>query len=104
MVRPWGEAKATSASRPSRLTRAGSGRGFSPGPLLCAAASRRRVERRRTEVQIPRPRRKRAARVHDALIASVAVANDLPLYTVNPEDFAGIDELTLVAVPLPDLA
>jgi len=38
------------------------------------------------------------------LIASVAVANDLPLYTVNPEDFAGIDELTLVAAPLPDLA
>lgn len=48
--------------------------------------------------------RKRAARAYDALIAAVAVAQDLPLYTVDPEDFAGIAELELVGVPHPDRA
>ena len=38
------------------------------------------------------------------LIASVAVANDLPLYTCNPSDVTGIDELELAAVPHPDAA
>lgn len=46
--------------------------------------------------------RKRAARAYDALIAAVAIAQDLPLYTVDPDDFAGIDGLLLVAVPHPD--
>ena len=46
--------------------------------------------------------RKRAARAYDALIAAVAVANDLPLHTVNPSDFEGIAELEIVAVPHPD--
>jgi predicted nucleic acid-binding protein len=46
--------------------------------------------------------RKRAARAYDALIAAVAVANDLPLHTVNPHDFEGIDNLEVVAVPHPD--
>ena len=36
------------------------------------------------------------------MIAAVAVANGLPLYTCNPEDFAGIDGLTVIAVPHPD--
>jgi predicted nucleic acid-binding protein len=45
--------------------------------------------------------RKRAARAYDALIAAVAVANELPLYTVNPLDFEGIAELTVVPVPHP---
>ncbi len=40
-------------------------------------------------------------RALDALIASVAVANDLPLYTCNPSDFTGMSGLTLVAVPHP---
>lgn len=44
--------------------------------------------------------RKPAARAYDALIAAVAIANDLPLYTVNPADFAGIDGLDLVPVVL----
>ena len=46
--------------------------------------------------------RKPAARAFDALIAAVAVANDLPLYTVNPQDFRGIDGLAVVDVPHPD--
>jgi predicted nucleic acid-binding protein len=46
--------------------------------------------------------RKPSARAFDALIAAVAIANDLPLYTVNPKDFTGIDDLDVVAVPHPD--
>lgn len=46
--------------------------------------------------------RKPAARAYDAMIAAIAVANDLPLHTCNPRDFTGIDDLTVVAVPHPD--
>jgi tRNA(fMet)-specific endonuclease VapC len=46
--------------------------------------------------------RKPAARAYDAMIAAIAVANDLPLYTCNPQDFAGIDGLVIVRVPHPD--
>lgn len=46
--------------------------------------------------------RKPTARAYDALIASVAVANDLPLYTVNPADFIGITGLRVVEVPHPN--
>ena len=42
------------------------------------------------------------ARAYDALIAAVAVAQQLPLYTVNPRDFDHISSLELVAVPHPD--
>ena len=45
--------------------------------------------------------RKPQARASDALIAAVAIANDLPVHTCNPSDFAGIDDLRVVAVPLP---
>ena len=37
----------------------------------------------------------------DALIGSVAVANELPVYTCNPDDFTGMAELELVVVPHP---
>ncbi len=46
--------------------------------------------------------RKPAARAYDALIAAVAIARDIPLYTVNPADFTGIDALDVVVVPHPD--
>lgn len=46
--------------------------------------------------------RKPKARAYDALIASVAVATGLPLYTVNPDDFADIAGLDLRPVPHPD--
>jgi tRNA(fMet)-specific endonuclease VapC len=46
--------------------------------------------------------RKAKARTYDAMIAAVAVANDLVLYTCNPDDFTGIDNLRVVAIPHPD--
>jgi predicted nucleic acid-binding protein len=46
--------------------------------------------------------RKPAARAYDALIAATAIANGLPLYTVNPDDFRGIRKLELVEIPHPD--
>jgi predicted nucleic acid-binding protein len=46
--------------------------------------------------------RKASARAYDAMIAAVALANGLPLYTCNPDDFAGIDGLTVIEVPHPD--
>lgn len=46
--------------------------------------------------------RKPSARAYDALIASIAIARGLPLYTVNPNEFKGIRSLELVSVPHPD--
>jgi predicted nucleic acid-binding protein len=40
-------------------------------------------------------------RAYDVLIAATALANGLPLYTCNPKDFAGIDGLIVVPVPVP---
>jgi tRNA(fMet)-specific endonuclease VapC len=45
--------------------------------------------------------RKAHARSFDAMIAAIAIANGLPLYTCNPGDFEGIDELEVVGVPQP---
>ena len=44
--------------------------------------------------------RKPSARAYDALIAAIAIANGLPLYTTNPDDFIGISELDLIPLPL----
>jgi tRNA(fMet)-specific endonuclease VapC len=46
--------------------------------------------------------RKIQARGYDAMIAATAIAKDLPLYTVNPVDFSGIDALDLRPIPHPD--
>lgn len=45
--------------------------------------------------------RKPSARAYDALIAATAMSKNLPVYTCNPADFAGIDGLVVVAVPVP---
>jgi tRNA(fMet)-specific endonuclease VapC len=36
------------------------------------------------------------------MIAAIAVANDLPVYTCNPANFRGIDGLEIIAVPIPE--
>jgi predicted nucleic acid-binding protein len=48
--------------------------------------------------------RKSNARAYDALIAATALSHDLPLYTCNPGDFAGIEGLEVIAVPVPTQA
>ncbi len=48
--------------------------------------------------------RKPAARSYDAMIAAIAVAADLPVYTCNPNDFEGIAGLEVLVVPHPDHA
>ena len=45
--------------------------------------------------------RKTAARAYDAMIAATAIANDLPVYTCNPDDYGEIAGLEVVAVPVP---
>lgn len=45
--------------------------------------------------------RKASARTCDAMIAAVALASELPLFTCSPADFMGIDGLTVVAIPHP---
>ncbi len=45
--------------------------------------------------------RKIRVRQKDAMIAAIALANELPVYTCNPRDFEGIDGLEVVFVPVP---
>lgn len=54
----------------------------------------------RVAASLRRSGRKPAARAYDALIAATALAHDLPVYTANPRDFAGIEGLEVVDVPL----
>lgn len=55
----------------------------------------------RVAASMRRAGRKHAARTYDAMIAATALANGLPLYTCNPDDFRGIDGLDVIAVPVP---
>lgn len=71
---------------------------FEPIPFDAAAAR----AFGRVAASLRRTGRKPAARAYDALIAATAVANGMPLYTCNPADFDGIDDLVVVAVPHPD--
>ena len=42
------------------------------------------------------------ARSYDAMVAAIAIANDLPLYTANPDDVVGIDGLDVRPVTAPE--
>lgn len=56
----------------------------------------------RVAASLRRAGRKEKARALDAMIAAVASANELPVFTCNPDDFAGIDGVDVVPVPHPD--
>ena len=45
--------------------------------------------------------RKVAARRRDAMIAAIALAKKLPVYTCDARDFEGIDGLEVVLIPMP---
>jgi tRNA(fMet)-specific endonuclease VapC len=45
--------------------------------------------------------RNTTARSYDAMIAATALVNALPVYTCDADDFAGIDGLDVVAMPVP---
>lgn len=48
--------------------------------------------------------RKPRRRLADLMIASIAIAEDIPLFTTNPKDFVGLDDfLTIVTVDRPVL-
>lgn len=69
-------------------------------PLPFDASSARAFGRVATALR--RAGRQVRPRAFDALIAASAIARELPVYTCNPRDFAGIEELTVVPVPHPD--
>ena len=73
---------------------------FDPIPLGAEAA---RIYGRVTAAVITAGRKPRR-RIADLMIASIAIAEDLPLFTTNPGDFTGLDHLlTLVPVTRPQL-
>lgn len=69
-------------------------------PLPFDAAAARAFGR--VAASLRRSGRKVQSRAYDAMIAAVAIANGLPLYTCNPHDFVGIDGLVLVSIEHPD--
>ena len=71
---------------------------FDPLPFDAAAAR----AFGRVAAELRRSGRRVQARAFDAMIAAVAVANDLPVYTCNPRDLSGIEALTVVPVPHPE--
>jgi predicted nucleic acid-binding protein len=68
---------------------------FDPVPFDAEAA---RIYGRVTAAVIAAGRKPRR-RVTDLMIASIAIAEDLPLFTTNPGDFSGLDQL-LNVVPV----
>ena len=56
----------------------------------------------RVAASLRRSGRKPAARAFDALVASIALANQLDVYTCKADDFAGIEGLGVVSVQHPD--
>jgi len=87
--------EAERAARQAHLQQAESD--FEPLPFDAAAA---RVFGR-VAASLRRAGRKPAARAYDAMIAATAIAAGLPIYTCNPDDFNGIDDLEVVGLPVP---
>jgi len=84
------------AARQAHLQQAESD--FDPIPFDAAAAR----AFGQVAASLRRSGRKSAARTYDAMIAATSMANGLPVYTCNPSDFAGIENLEVVAIPHPD--
>lgn len=70
---------------------------FEPLPFDAAAAR----AFGRVAASLRRAGRKTSARSFDAMIAATALSHQLPVYTCNPGDFVGIDDLEVVVVPHP---
>lgn len=70
---------------------------FDPLPFDAAAAR----AFGKVAADLRRAGRKAAARAFDAMIAAIAIANALPVYTCNAAAFSGIDNLEVVVVPHP---
>ncbi len=70
---------------------------FDPLPFDAAAAR----AFGRVAASLRQAGRKSSARAYDAMIAATALSRNLPVFTCNPADFAGIDGLAVVAVPVP---
>ena len=70
---------------------------FDPLPFDAAAAR----AFGQVAASLRRAGRKTAARAYDAMIAASALANELPVYTCNADDFDEIEGLEVVAVPDP---
>jgi tRNA(fMet)-specific endonuclease VapC len=73
---------------------------FDPLPFDAAAAR----AFGRVAASMGRAGRKPAARAYDAMIAATALAQQLPVYTCNPDDFSKVDDLTVVPVAVPPSA
>lgn len=70
---------------------------FDPLPFDAAAAR----AFGQVAASLRRAGRKTAARAYDAMIAAIAVANGLAIYTCNPDDFVGIEGLDVMAIDVP---
>lgn len=70
---------------------------FDPLPFDAAAAR----SFGQVAASLRRAGRKTSARAYDAMIAAVCVASGLPIHTCDPDDFSGVDGLTVVDVPHP---
>ena len=69
---------------------------FDPLPFDAAAAR----AFGQVAASLRRAGRKPAARAYDAMIAAIAIANQAPVYTCNPNDFRDIDGLEVVSIPI----
>jgi predicted nucleic acid-binding protein len=74
---------------------------FTPLPFDVEAARQYGV----IAAEVIRMGRKPRGRIADLMIASIAAANSLPLFTTNPADFQGLESVvTVVPVPIPPTA